>query len=411
MNDRIGAARVHAALAAGILWLLMGLGACRADEPASLDPSVAGRQGEVAGHSERLAAPTSDTVVAVAATGTSISWPGRVVVGGARAVVAAPLPLRIKRFLVLPGDVVSRGAPIAEVAIPEVAQAAATLRGARARRGVSEKRRDWLSALRREGVPRVADELMADAELAELDAAIASATALLRVVDLEVNDAVLDELATRGAVIVRAPIAGSVIAVGDVGAAVVVGAIVQTGTVLSTLAADGSALERVRVVVRLPVGTPTPPTATALLGPGVPLVALPARGPVDLQDGSSDRVFAIGRVGGSRDGSSISAAELVDGQGLTVTLPLATTSSSAEPGSSTTPPAPVRLPASAVRLSGDGVAEVAEVRDGGIVRSTVSVLGRIDNDLIVAGVAAGLRLKRDARAALSAENDSGEHAH
>jgi multidrug efflux pump subunit AcrA (membrane-fusion protein) len=350
-------------------------------------------------------AAVDDTVVAVAASGTSLQVPGRVVVGQSRAVVAAPLSLRLKRLLVLPGDVVARGGAVAEVAIPEVAGAAATLRGARARRAVAQQRRDWLAALRQEGLPRVADELAADADLAELDAAIATSTALLRVVDVDTGEAALDDLASRGTVTLRAPVAGSVVGVGDAAAGVVVGAVVAPGTVLATLVADGGAAERVRVIVRLPVTTPTPTAATALLGPGLGLKALPGQGAVDLQDGANDRTFAVV----VDDASRPLVAALVDGQGLTVSVPL---QSSPSPSSSSDAVDAVRVPASAVRLGGDGVAEVAEVHaDGDVVARPVRVLGRVGGDLIIAGVVAGVRLKRDARAALLVAGDGGGHAH
>jgi len=351
----------------------------------------------------------ADHVIAVAASGATLQVPGRVVVGGARAVVAAPLSLRLKRLLVLPGDVVGRGAAVAEVAIPEVAAAAATLRGARVRRAVAQQRRDWLQALRKEGLPRVADELAADAELADLDAAIATSTALLRVVDVDIGDAALDELAARGTVTLRAPVAGSVVGVGDAAAGVVPGAVVAAGAVLVSLAADGGAADRVRVVVRLPVTTPTPAVATALVGAGVSLRALPGQGAVDLQDGANDRVFAVA----VDDATRSLVAGLVDGQGLTVQLPLdvaPTSPTTTASTTSTTTAAPVRVPAGAVRLGGDGVAEVGVLADDGDVEARrVQVLGRVGADLIIAGVPAGTRLGRDARAALATAADGGAH--
>jgi hypothetical protein len=397
-----------ALVAAAVLTLAGALGSCRADPPTS---GTAPRTANDGGGVER--GHIDDMVVAIAATGASVSWPGRVVVGSARAVVAAPLSARIKRLLAMPGDIVARGAPIVEVAIPELAQAAATLRGARARRAVNERRRAWLLALRGEGVPRVVDELAAETELAELDSAIATASALMRVVDLDQSDAAIDEIAARGAVVLRAPIGGSVVSIGDTAAGVVVGAVVPTGTVLATLAAERSGLERVRIIVRLPVSTSTPPVATALVGGGLPLVALPGQGPVDLADGASDRVFAVQLPGASPDAALLATAALVDGQGLTMTLPLTTTTSSSsplEPGSAGAPP-PVRVPASAVRLGGDGVAEVAEVKGGVVTGVTVTVLGRVDDDLILSGVVVGARLKRDARAALQRSSAGGEHDH
>jgi hypothetical protein len=103
-------------------------------------------------------------------------------------------------------------------------------------------------------------------------------------------------------------------------------------------------------------------------------------------------------------------AGLVDGQGLTVTLPLTASCSSGAADAAEASPA--RVPASAVRLGGDGVAEVAEVHtDGDVVARHVQVLGRVGSDLIVGGVPAGARLKRDARAALTVAGDGGGHDH
>lgn len=370
--------------------LIFGAGCTDAPAPAVAPSSAA--------TSAATSRAVQDTVVVGAADGATVQAPGRVVVGGARAVVSAPLSLRLKRLLVLPGDVVGRGAGIAEVAIPEVADAAATLRGARARRAVVQRRQAFLQTLRQEGLPRVADELAADADAADLDAAIARATALLRSVDVDIGDTALDDLATRGTVTLRAPIAGAVIGLPDTGAPVV-GAVIPAGTVLAAIAADSTAgsAGRVRVIVRLPVAVPTPSTATLLGGVGgvggggLALKALPGQGGADLQDGATDRVFALG--------DPASAAVLVDGQGVTVSLPTSSSTGAATTG---------RVPASAVRLGGDGVAAVAVVGAGDVIElRPVTVLGRVGADLIVEGVVPATVIKRDARAALNTETGGG----
>ncbi len=335
-----------------------------------------------------------DVVSAVAADSVSVTASGRVSDPSARAVVSAPLAARLKRLAVLPGDVVTRGAVVAELAIPELADSAATLRGARAQRAVVEARLGHLRALRAEGLPRVADELAAQGDAAALDADIGRALALLRAVDVDVSDAALDEVVARGAFVARAPVAGVVTDVGEFA----VGAVMPAGAVIASLYATPGNRKNARIIMRLPVDTPDPQAATLVPG-GIALKPLLAKGPATWRDGASDRVFVVvdpPKAAAPADGDAALAAVgavLVDGRSVTVELTLA------HPGA-------VRLPVSAVRLGGDGVAEVAVVGARAPLATQVTVLGRAHGDVIIDGVDPGTVVARDARAAL-AENAGG----
>lgn len=329
------------------------------------------------------------TVLVQSADDSSVSMAGRVVVSGARTEVAAPLSARVRRVLVSPGDMVQAGAAVVEVIMPGVVDAAALHEGAIARRAVVVRRQAHLQALRAEGLARVADEIATDIDLAELEASISRARAVLRGAD--VGDDESAAILLRGSVTLRAPRAG---VVHDVAA--VVGAVVDPGFTLVSLVgrARDAAPGAVRVVVRS-AGTiddatlfggsaRAPVTATTATGAIISLVPMSVVDEVDPRDGARDRWFVV---------DSKDAVSVTDGVALTVHLPAR--------GSA-------RVPSSSVRLRGDGLAEVAVVDDGGVVHPlSVVVLGRVGGDVLLADlpgdhppIVPGTRVARDARAAL-----------
>ena len=101
----------------------------------------------------------------------------------ARAELTLPLPATVLRVLVDHGQRVQSGTPLVEVAMPEVARAAARLQGARLRMQAYRSRLAQLQALRSEGLARGADLADAQARLAEANADEVEALAVQRTVE------------------------------------------------------------------------------------------------------------------------------------------------------------------------------------------------------------------------------------
>lgn len=322
-----------------------------------------------------------DTVVVAAASGATVQVPGRVVVAAAHVVVAAPVAARVRRLLVAPGDAVKRGAPVVEVIMPAVVEAVAALDGALARRAPVLARRGHLDALRAEGIADVAAELDVAATLAELEATIASARATLRIADLD--DGALDAVRGGGVVALRVPVAGVVATIDAV-----VGAVVDAGAPLATFVAsiDDDDRARRRVVVRTAIAIDDEAltkagTATLMGADGttIGLRALAAVDSIGVRDGARDRWFVVDDAAAG----AAARAALVDGRVVTVALPAQGTA---------------RVPASAVRLGSDGVAVVVDAAT--LQSCTVTVVGRLDDDVLVDGLAVGATIARDVRLAL-----------
>jgi hypothetical protein len=81
------------------------------------------------------------------------------------AVVVPPLPARIVTLAVKPGDTVEKGAPIAQVLMPEVDVALAMLQGAESALAVLGKRRAQLATVEAEGLVRAGDVSSLELEL------------------------------------------------------------------------------------------------------------------------------------------------------------------------------------------------------------------------------------------------------
>ncbi|GAB4198932.1 MAG: hypothetical protein OHK0013_08600 [Sandaracinaceae bacterium] len=127
---------------------------------------------------------------------------------GSEAHVVASHQARILAVHVRAGDRVEAGAPIAEVVMPEVLEAAARLASIAPARSLRAQRRSELAALEGEGLVDRARVFEQETELASLDAARASALATLRAASLTAAEAYA--ALRRGAVTLRAPIAGLV---------------------------------------------------------------------------------------------------------------------------------------------------------------------------------------------------------
>lgn len=161
--------------------------------------------------------PAGPPAQARAAGGSALTEaPARVVAGpGSAAVVAPPLTARVVKVRVRPGDAVAAGAPLVDVVLPELLEAAARLRGARGRLAAAEARAQQLDALRAEGLARAADQSEAALKVAEARADVESARALLLSAGVREDEAgrVLEG---GGVVPLRAPFASVVTRVGAV---------------------------------------------------------------------------------------------------------------------------------------------------------------------------------------------------
>ena len=327
-----------------------------------------------------ITTPALATVVVGAAGDATVRVAGRVVVANSRARVAAPLSARVRRVLVMPGDTVAVGTPVVEVVMTGVIDAAADLAGATARRVVVSKRQVHLLTLRTEGYANVPQELQAEQDLADIDATTTRARAVLRAAD--VGDAAVPGLLLRGGLVLTSPVAGVV-----AGVDAVVGAVVEPGATLVSLVAGGAgqAADRRRVVVRTALAIDDEAlqaqraASIDVAGVKVLLRSLAVVDEVNPRDGARDRWFAI-------EGDVKSAHALSDGSTVLVALPARGTA---------------RLPSSAVRLGGDGVAVVAVVVGTAVTAQPVVVLGQVDGDVLVDGVAVGVVVARDVRLALA----------
>ncbi|MDB4972127.1 MAG: uncharacterized protein JWN48_468 [Myxococcaceae bacterium] len=162
-------------------------------------------------------APPSATtrwVPALPASGLSfMEGPARsVATPNASAVVSVPLGARVMRVRVVPGQRVAAGEPLVDVIMPELIRAAGSLRAADIRLAALTQRRGKLVPLLEQGLARAA-------EVAELDAAIASARAdreSARATMRAAGESDAHALALidgSGRYALRAPLAGMVVAV------------------------------------------------------------------------------------------------------------------------------------------------------------------------------------------------------
>jgi cobalt-zinc-cadmium efflux system membrane fusion protein len=135
--------------------------------------------------------------------------PARVVPApGSEAHVAPSHAARVLRVHVRAGDRVEAGAPIADVVMPEVLEAAARWASVAPRRSLRAQRRTELEALQQEGLVDRARVFEQDTELASLDAEQAQALATLRAASLSTADGA--RVLRQGHVTLAAPIAGTV---------------------------------------------------------------------------------------------------------------------------------------------------------------------------------------------------------
>jgi multidrug efflux pump subunit AcrA (membrane-fusion protein) len=177
--------------------LAVVLSACHAD------PAVAALDEARAAAAPRSVTATRPSDLAL------LEAPARVVAApGSEARVAASHQARVLRVHVRAGDRVEAGAPIVDVVVPEVLDAAARLCSVVSVRSLRARRRSELAALEGEGLVDRARVFEQETELASLDATRASALATLRAASLTAAEA--QTVLRRGVITLRAPIGGLV---------------------------------------------------------------------------------------------------------------------------------------------------------------------------------------------------------
>lgn len=159
---------------------------------------------------EEAAAPTQRVTVARAPHDLSLlEAPARIVAApGSEARVAASHDARVVLVHVRAGDHVEAGAPVVDVVIPEVLAAAARLASLGPAQALRTARRTELAALQGEGLVDRGGVFEQEAELASLDVERRLALSTLRAASLTTAEAA--QALRRGAITLRAPIAGTV---------------------------------------------------------------------------------------------------------------------------------------------------------------------------------------------------------
>ncbi len=186
--------------------------------------------GEVRLSPEALAA--ARIVVAPAVEGTldtELNLPGRIALDPRKeAIVSAWTSGQVTAIRARTGDRVKKGQVLAAVLSPEVAEASAAWRSAKARHDASDARLERLKRLEEAGVASRSQVLEAEAAHAEAEGALESAEARLRIYGVTPNDTDMhDGGSFPSEVPVTSPIAGKVLAT-----EAAVGRIVEPGDML-----------------------------------------------------------------------------------------------------------------------------------------------------------------------------------
>lgn len=185
--------------------LCLGLVGCA---PAGHEP---GEQDEHAGHGEHAehgeSGPRRWATVGAPSDRGLLEAPARTV-GDAkdRAAISAAFAGRIEEVHVRPGDRVEIGAPLFEIAMPEVLRAAAAVSAADARLGSFRRRRDELESLRKKGLAKSSQVFEVEAQLSAVKAERQVGSAVLRAAGLASADR--GRLLREGVVTLTSPVAG-----------------------------------------------------------------------------------------------------------------------------------------------------------------------------------------------------------
>lgn len=197
--------------------------------------------------------------------------------------VSAPLRARIVAIRFAVGSEVEAGAPLVEIAMPEVATAAAEYLAALDQLDATQRRTTQLADLRKEGLARAADLSALEIDLAKLRGARDLAATTLRTANLGLGDA-RGLAASGGRTSLRAPRAGRITK-----ATAVVGAIVSPDTPLVEIAGGGST--RIEAMLAYPL--PAESTFSVELGGQVSPAMLVGLSPTREADGTTRAWFDV----------------------------------------------------------------------------------------------------------------------
>ncbi len=277
--------------------------------------------------------------------------------------VGAPFSARVLAVHVRPGDPVALGAPLLDVSMPAVLDAAARWSTSTTRRSLRSARRTELESLRSEGLVETGRVFEQETQLADLDAERAQALAVLHAASLRETEA--GAVLRTGRVTLRSPIAGIVrsveASVGEVRD--------PTGAPLVTVVADVAA----RIEARF-VESPPPDGHFAFHGLDGSVVTLGpiAASVIDPIDGTR-----VAWLDPAEDGARLPA-----GLAGRVRVVIAQTDA-------------VEVPTSALIVAGTGV-EIERADEGGATsRVPVQVLSSSPTRAIVRGLPVGTRVAVD----------------
>lgn len=276
--------------------------------------------------------------------------------------VGAPFSARVLAVHVRPGDHVEANAPLVDVTMPEVLDAAARWSTSAARRSLRSARRTELESLRGEGLVETGRVFEQETQLADLDAERAQALAVLHAASVREGEA--STVLRSGRITLRSPIAGIVRAVDAT-----VGEVRDpAGAPLATIVNDVAARVEARFVQAPPEGARF--VFHGLDGTELALGGI-ASSVIDPVDGT--RVAWLDPEGDARVPAGLAGR-------VRVSIPDTDA---------------VEVPTSALIVSGSGV-EVERADDGGTTsRVPVTVLTSSPTRAIVRGVAVGARIAVD----------------
>ncbi|NMO19837.1 hypothetical protein HPC49_48250 [Pyxidicoccus fallax] len=227
----------------------------------------------------RASAPSAWVPVRAASRVALVEAPAVVLSGpDATAALTAPFRARVQQVRARPGQKVEQGAPLIEVLMPEVVEAAGAASAAALRLEAYSRQVERLEALHAQGLAKLPELAEAQTQQAEARAALVAAHAVLRVAGIAPGEA--RGVAERGTVWLKSPIAGVVTEV----RAVLGETQPEASAALARVAADGPARLEARLSVRPPEGATF--AFVSSLGPPTPVRLVGQSPQVDAADGT-----------------------------------------------------------------------------------------------------------------------------
>lgn len=216
--------------------------------PAGCDGSAEGEPAAPEEHRGVASSPTAWVEVREPRDATLLEAPATIVArADGRARIDVPYRSTVLEARVRVGDRVEAGAPMVEVAVPELLAAAAVLSGADEQIGTHRRRKDRLEDLQGQGLVGAADVFELERSLGALSAERRLALATFKAAGVDPRQRA--EVLRRGTVVLRSPIAGVVSHLDATP-----GAVVEPGGRLATVLGRAPARVEVALAESLPVG-------------------------------------------------------------------------------------------------------------------------------------------------------------